>query len=178
VGGVSPKILYHHQPDRIWFAGGHFSSFRGLGLHWREGEDDDPREEGIREITFMTGACCLLSAAALGELGGFDEGFFAYVEDAELSVRMRAAGYRMLYQPTARILHHSPPPGAPPTPFQIRQRDRNRRKLMGLHFSPARRLPFLARFYLTRAALLLRYGVTGDGQRARAILQGMWGPGE
>ena len=38
-----------------------------------------------------------------------------------------------------------------------------------------RRLPFLARFYVTRLLLLFRYALSGDRERAQAILQGMWG---
>lgn len=174
VGGVVPKILYYDQPDRIWYAGGEFSPMRGLGIHWREGElDQSGEEETVREVTFMTGACCLFSAEALRELKGFDEDFFAYVEDAELSLRMTDAGYQMYYQPKARILHRCPPLGAPPSPFQIRQRDRNRRRIMRKHGSRREYLPFLARFYLTRVILFGRYIITGDWQRAQAILHGM-----
>ncbi len=172
VGGVSPKILYHHDPARIWFGGGCFSPLRGLGLHLREGERDDRLEEGPGEISFMTGACCLLSARALQEVGGFDENFFAYVEDADLSLRLLRAGYRLLYQPRARVLHHAPPPGTPPTPFQIRQRDRNRLLVMAKHYSPWQRFPFLARFLATRIALGVGYVLRGDRERVRALWEG------
>ena len=173
-GGVVPKILYHDEPDRIWYAGGEFSPIRGLGLHWRQGDlDQSDQAEVVCGVTFMTGACSLFSAEALRDLKGFDEAFFAYVEDAELSLRMTDAGYQMWYQPKARILHHCPPLGTPPSPFQIRQRDRNRRRIMWKHASLSQRLPFLARFYLTRAILFLRYVLTRDWQRAQAILQGM-----
>ena len=174
VGGVGPKIFYHDEPERIWYAGGEFSPIKGLGLHWRDGELDRPDEmERMREVTFMTGACCLLSAEALRELEGFDEDFFAYVEDADLSLRMKQAGYQLLYQPSARVLHHCSPPGTAPSPFQIRQRDQNRRRIMRKHVSLARRLPFLTRFYVTRVILLLGYVLARDWQRAQAILQGM-----
>jgi hypothetical protein len=173
VGGVVPKILFHDEPDRIWFGGGSFSALKGLGLHWREGEPDRPGlEEEAREVTFMTGACILLSAPPLRRVGGFDEDFFAYVEDADLSLRLRKGGYSLVYEPRARVLHDAPPPGTPPTPFQIRQRDRNRRRVMRKHFRLMERLPFLARFYLTRAALLARYVASGDGPRTRALLEG------
>ncbi len=174
VGGVAPKVLYYDEPERIWYAGGEFSPIKGLGVHWREGELDRPDEaEKAREVTFMTGACCLLSAEALSELKGFDEDFFAYVEDAELSLRMRQAGYKMNYQPAARVLHHCSLPGTPASVFQIRQRDLNRRRIMRKHTSLSKRFPFLLRFYVTRAILLLRYVLTRDWQRAQAILQGM-----
>jgi hypothetical protein len=177
LAAVVPKILYHDRPDRIWYAGGRFSALRGLGLHWREGEPDTESVGvgGPTEITFMTGCCCLLSARALRVVGGFQEELFAYVEDAELSLRFLDAGYHMLYVPQARVLHHSPPPGADPSPFQIRQRDRNRRWVMRRHFPPVRRIPFLARFYATRAALLARYLLRSDRDRARAIVEGAFG---
>ena len=174
VGGVAPKVLYYDEPERIWYAGGEFSPIKGLGLHWREGELDRPDEaEKACEVTFMTGACCLLSAEALSKLKGFDEDFFAYVEDAELSLRMRQAGYKMNYQPAARVLHHCSLPGTPASVFQIRQRDLNRRRIMRKHTSLSKRFPFLLRFYVTRAILLLRYVLTRDWPRAQAILQGM-----
>jgi len=174
IGGVAPKILYHDKPDRIWYAGGEFSPLLGLGLHWHEGDlDESNRVESVRNISFMTGACCLLSTEALRELNGFDEDFFAYVEDADLSIRMMLAGYQLYYQPEARVFHKCPLPGTPPSPFQIRQRDRNRRRIMRKHSSFGQRLPFLARFLVTRAILLLGYTFTGDWERALAILEGM-----
>jgi len=174
VGGVVPKILYYDDPTRIWYAGGEFSAIKGLGIHWQEGESDLPdEEESPCEVTFMTGACCLFSAESLQELKGFDEDFFAYVEDADLSLRMTKAGYQMYYQPKARILHHCSLPGIPPSAFQIRQRDLNRRRIMSKHASLGQRLPFLVRFYLTRGILLMGYILKRDWVRAQAILQGM-----
>lgn len=174
VGGVVPKILYHDEPERIWYAGGEFSPLKGLGIHWREGALDRPDEiETGLEITFMNGACCLLLGKAVRELNGFDEDFFAYLEDADLSLRLKNAGYKIYYQPTARVLHHCPPPGTPPSPFQIRQRDLNRRRIMRKHTSLRRRLPFLIRFYITRTILLMGYALQADWRRAQAILQGM-----
>ena len=174
VGGVVPKLLYYDEPQRIWYAGGAFSALHGLGLHWRQGDLDQPDlKESVKEVTFMTGACCLISVRALRELGGFDEDFFAYVEDADLSLRMNKAGYQMYYQPEARVLHRSPPPGTPPSPFQIRQRDLNRRRIMSKHATLGQRLLFLARFAITRVLLFLGYTFKGDLQRALAILHGL-----
>ena len=77
-GGVVPKILYHDDPDRIWYAGGEFSPIRGLGLHWRQGDVDQSNQaEVVCGVTFMTVACSLFSAEALRELQGFDEDFVA-----------------------------------------------------------------------------------------------------
>ncbi len=174
VGGVGPKILYGDRPARIWYAGGRFSTLHGLGLAHREGELDSPAgEEPIEEVTFVTGCAFLLSARAVREVGSFADDFFIYAEDAELSLRLRRGGYRLLYQPRARILHWCEPEESERTPFQIRMRDRNRRRLMRRHFSLPRRGPFLIRFYVTRLVHLARYLVQRDGDRAGAILRGM-----
>ena len=175
VGAVAPKIMYFSAPDRIWFGGGSLSRVRGLGRHHRLGTRDDARaEERVKEITFVTGCCCLLSADALRQVGGFAEDFFAYVEDVELSLRLSRAGYRLVYQPAANVLHRVPlgAEGAP-NPFQIRLRDRNRRRLARRHLAWQERLLFAGWFYPTRLVHLARYLAAGDGPRAGAIWHGM-----
>ena len=178
VAAVGPKILRLDDPTRIWWAGGDFSRLRGLGLHRRENALDTPGAPAEpEEVTFLTGCCFLTTAPVLRRVGGFAEDFFAYIEDVEWSLRLVRAGFRLLYEPRARILHEVPPWGAPPTPFQIRQRDRNRRRLMRRHFSASQRLPFLVRFYATRSLILARYLARGDMARAGAILAGAVGDG-
>jgi GT2 family glycosyltransferase len=108
----------------------------------------------------------------LHRLGGFVEEYFAYVEDVELSLRLRRAGYTLLYQPSARVLHRVAPVPTEPSPFQIRQRDRNRRRLVRDHYGPGARLQFALWFYPTRAARLVQYLSAGDWPRVRAVWEG------
>ncbi len=42
----------------------------------------------------------------LDAVGGFDESFFLYEEDVDLCVRLRQAGWRILFTPRAEVLHH------------------------------------------------------------------------
>lgn len=58
------------------------------------------------EPVWVSGACMMARRAALEAVGGFDEGFFLYEEDVDLCVRVRAAGWRILYAPRAEIVHH------------------------------------------------------------------------
>src|SRR6185437_261984 len=44
--------------------------------------------------------------AMLEDVGGFDEDFFAYADDAELGLRARWAGWRCWYTPDAVVRHH------------------------------------------------------------------------
>lgn len=171
---VVPTIVYASDPRTIWYAGGSFSPLHGLGLHHREGTPA-PIANGqpAEPVTFASGCACLLRLDALDDVGLFAEDFFAYVEDAELSVRLMRAGHRILHVSGARVLHRTTTLDADPQPFQIRLRDRNRRRLMRRHFALRERIPFLARFYATRVVRLARYGMKRDWERARAILEGM-----
>lgn len=176
VGAVAPKILYHDEPQRLWFAGGDFRPARGLGVHRREHEADDPaRERGCEVVSFLTGCCLLIPAPVLRAVGGFREEYFAYVEDVELSLRLTRAGYALLYEPAARLLHRVDPRPAPPSPFQILQRDRNRRRLVRDHYGAGEAIRFACWFYPTRAARLVQYAAARDWPRARAVIQGAVG---
>src|SRR5262245_44297985 len=88
---VSPKILYYDAPDTIWFAGGDFSAMRVHGLHRGEGTKDSQADAESSPITFATGCCFLIRSRVVRKLGGFDESYFIYVEDTELSVRLSRA---------------------------------------------------------------------------------------
>ena len=126
-----------------------------------------------QEVAFLSGCVLLLRAATVRELGGFRQEFFAYVEDLELSLRYRKAGWTLLYVPTATASHKVPFPPPPDGPFAIRLRDKNRRRLVALHYRLPQRLVFATWFYPTRLILLARYGVRRDWPRAKAILQGL-----
>ena len=173
VGAVAPKILYYDAPSRIAFAGGEYSVLRAAGLHRRAGEEDDPSENvGLEEITFVTGSCFLMPANVARALGGFREDFFMYCEDAELSVRARRAGYRLYYQPAARVLHRERMDDIFPPPRAAFLRDRNRRRLVRLHYSPMQRLAFAAWFYPSRVVRLGQYVLRRDWPGARALIAG------
>lgn len=53
-----------------------------------------------------TGGAALVSLRAFNAVGGFDERIFAYLEDVDLAIRLRGAGFRCALAPDARALHH------------------------------------------------------------------------
>jgi hypothetical protein len=57
------------------------------------------------QTPWVTGACTLFDGAAFDALGGFDEAFFMYAEDVDLSWRLRAAGRRLYYCPDTFLVH-------------------------------------------------------------------------
>ncbi len=59
----------------------------------------------VREVGVVTGCLLMVRHETFEALGGFDESFFMYGEDVDLSVRARAAGYRPTFTPTAAVVH-------------------------------------------------------------------------
>jgi GT2 family glycosyltransferase len=74
--------------DRDWLA---------LSETLGRASDDDPFG--------FSGAAVFLRRDAIDAVGGFDTRYFMYYEDLDLSWRLRLAGYRVVYEPDARVLH-------------------------------------------------------------------------
>jgi GT2 family glycosyltransferase len=73
----------------------------GLG-----GDAADPRFGVRRDVDFGAGAGLLIRRAAFEALGGLDERYYpAYYEDLDLALRLRARGWRVVYEPGAVIEH-------------------------------------------------------------------------
>ncbi|MEW6319597.1 MAG: glycosyltransferase family 2 protein [Acidobacteriota bacterium] len=57
-------------------------------------------------VDWVSGAAMLARREALAAVGGFDEGYFLYWEDADLCRRLRDAGWLTRYVPAATVVHH------------------------------------------------------------------------
>ncbi|MBU6954393.1 glycosyltransferase family 2 protein [Hahella sp. HN01] len=77
------------------------------GLVWRDrhGAKQQPNDLATREIFSPCAAAALYRRKALHEIGGFDEDYFCYVEDVDLGFRLRLAGYKSIYVPSAVVYH-------------------------------------------------------------------------
>jgi len=104
VGLVTPKVLLRNDPDRINVAGldvhlSGISMCRGLGK-------PQTNLDEVAEVAAISGVAFAARRDVFKTLEGFDEGFFLYIEDVDLSVRAWLMGYRCLYVPCAVALHH------------------------------------------------------------------------
>jgi GT2 family glycosyltransferase len=105
IGMVSPKIYYYAEPNRIWFAGGTMSMWSGTLRHVGIREYDTGRYDIAREIPHASGCCLLARRSVVEQIGLLDESFYLYTEDADWVMRARKAGYKVLYEPRAKIWH-------------------------------------------------------------------------
>jgi N-acetylglucosaminyl-diphospho-decaprenol L-rhamnosyltransferase len=58
-----------------------------------------------QRVDWLSGACFLVRRSAFEAVGGFDEAYFMYAEDADLCWRLARAGWGTTYAPTAEVLH-------------------------------------------------------------------------
>jgi GT2 family glycosyltransferase len=110
------------------------------------------------EVDAVSGAAFAVRRTVFEGLGGFDEHFFMYVEDSDLSWRARRAGYRCLSVPGAVVEHAYAPAYSPSKAFYL---DRNRHLMLLKNLSPRsylRSLPGLLLAELVTWGFLLLKG--------------------
>jgi hypothetical protein len=66
----------------------------------------DTPDGAIQTVDWVVGACLLVRRQAYGQVGGLDEGFFMYSEELDWCRRIKAAGWEIVYLPTAAVIHH------------------------------------------------------------------------
>ena len=64
------------------------------------------RSERESEPDWLSASCLLARRSALDAVGGFDESFFLYEEDVDLCLRVRRAGWHIVFTPAAEVVHH------------------------------------------------------------------------
>lgn len=105
IGMAASKILVWEDPARIDKAG-HLIYPDGQNRGRGSGQLDRGQYDRLEETLWPDGCAAMYRRAMLDEIGGFEEDFFAYGDDAELGLRARIAGWRCLYVPQAVVRHH------------------------------------------------------------------------
>lgn len=150
----------------VWFAGGSIDWQNMYGFH--RGVDEVDRGQfqsqqskqkkqgkqlpyvGIETMDFATGCCMLIPTKVLKKVGVFDDSYFLYWEDVELSYRVRQAGYELTMCEDSKVWHkNAGSSGGSGSKLHQYYQERNRRKF-AWKYAPWR----------TRVALLREYLIT------------------
>lgn len=105
VGMVGPKIYYFDPADVLWYAGGVVNLWKGLVAHRGIREKDRGQYDDGGDTGYITACAVLVRRACIDHVGGLDESYYIYGEDVDWCERARRAGFRLVYEPRARVWH-------------------------------------------------------------------------
>jgi GT2 family glycosyltransferase len=105
VGAVGSMYIY---PNGILQDAGSIVWKDGNSMHYGWGRSpEDKRFNFAREVDYCPGASFLIRKELFDQLGGLDRRYApAYYEDVDLCFGVRALGYKVIYQPLSRVIHH------------------------------------------------------------------------
>lgn len=157
---VSSKMIQSHDRNKVDDAGDEYTIF-GWTKRVGYGRSHDLYNQE-REIFSACAGAALYRRSIIDEIGLFDENFFAYMEDVDISYRARIRGYKCIYCPNAVVYHiGSGSSGSRYNEFKIRLAARNN------IYVPYKNMPwpqlavnsiFLITGYLLKYLFFLRQG--------------------
>ena len=103
--GLFASKLVSMRDRRVLDGAGDALRWSGLPLRIGHGELDDGRYDRPEHVFGACAAAALYRHSLFDEVGLFDEDFFAYCEDADLSFRAQLAGHRCFYVPGSVVYH-------------------------------------------------------------------------
>lgn len=111
IAGCQPKVRSFHDKKLFEHAGAsggfmdknYFPFCRGRILASLE-EDNNQYDDSI-EVFWATGACLLIKSELFHKAGGFDESFFAHMEEIDLCWRIKKMGYSFVVNPKSVVYH-------------------------------------------------------------------------
>jgi len=111
IAACQPKMRAYHDQERFEYAGAAGGWMDVLGYTFCRGrilyttEIDHGQYDDAQDIFWATGAALFIRSACFWEVGGFDDNFFAHMEEVDLCWRLQRAGYRIMYCPESVVFH-------------------------------------------------------------------------
>ena len=111
IAACQPKILAYKSKSQFEHAGaaGGFVDKNGYpfcrGRIFNEIEQDLGQYDQEQEIFWATGACMFVKSQTFHELDGFDETYFAHMEEIDLCWRMKLHGHKIMAVPSSTVYH-------------------------------------------------------------------------
>lgn len=108
---AQPKIKSYREKEYFEYAGAAGGFIDQLGYPFCQGrifqeiEKDEGQYDDNKEVFWATGACMFVRSAVFKALGGFDERYFAHMEEIDLCWRAKNLGHRVFYIAESEVFH-------------------------------------------------------------------------
>ena len=172
---VVPKILFFDEPNKIWSAGGYFSWWRGAARHFGSDRNDDGKFDESTLVDYSPTTCMLIRKEVFDIIGLFDASYFAYFEDTDFCYRAQTARLKLVYVPSARLLHRVSSLTGRDSDFTVRYCIRNHVYYILKNFPMWQRLYYLPalQFHLVAKFVLLRRKLSTFWLAEKAFSEGI-----
>ncbi|MGN0220646.1 MAG: glycosyltransferase family 2 protein [Prevotella sp.] len=127
IGGMSPLIRFHQQPQAVQYAG--YTRLSAITLRNRAigfGDTGLFPYRSERLTPYLHGAAMLVRREAVEKAGRMPDCYFLYYEELDWSVAIRHQGYRLLYFPGAVVFHKESQSTGADSPLKLYYNTRNR----------------------------------------------------
>jgi len=128
---VGPLVYHSDEPKIIQSAGGMTRRWRFF--HRGQNETDAGQFHATEVVDWLTGCAILARVDAVRRFGNFDPAFFLYDEEVDWCLRARAAGYKIVFEPCARVWHKGVQRNYKPSPQVTYYSARNELLLLVKH---------------------------------------------
>ena len=105
IGFVTGKAYYYDHPDTLQSVGKYEDPIRWNGEHIGNQETDRGQHDDVAERCFIDDIFMLVSRPLYEETGAYDTTFFFQSEEYDWQARGKAAGYKSMYAPQAKLWH-------------------------------------------------------------------------
>lgn len=111
IAACQPKILDFKNKSNFEYAGaaGGFIDKYGYpfcrGRIFNDLESDNKQYNNSTEVFWATGACMFVRAKSFWEVGGFDNDYFAHMEEIDLCWRLKNIGFKIFVEPQSTVYH-------------------------------------------------------------------------
>jgi len=177
VGAVQPKILSYSEKSRFEYAGAAGGFIDTLGYPFCRGrifnslEKDNHQYDDCLSVFWATGACLFVRSELFKKMGGFDEDFFAHMEEIDLCWKLNRAGYSVCYQGASTVYHVGGGTLSVASPRKTYFNFRNGLSLLFKHTSYTQLLWKLPARILLDWLAAFKFLIDGTGSSSLAVLK-------
>lgn len=177
ISAIQPKILNYNEKIQFEFAGAAGGFLDNLGYPFCRGrifytlENDNGQYNNNQEIFWATGACLFIRSKDFWSQGGFDNDFFAHMEEIDLCWRLKISGKKIFYCAESKVYHAGGGTLNPDNPRKTFLNFRNN-LLMLLKNLPANQVFFIIFLRLILDGIAgIKFVFSGNWKHCLAILQ-------
>lgn len=177
IAACQPKIISFDDKSRFEYAGaaGGYIDWLGYpfcrGRIFEETEQDKGQYNDECEVFWATGACMFVRPSVFHNVGGFDEHFFAHMEEIDLCWRMKNLGHKVYYSPHSTVYHVGGGTLGKENPQKTFLNFRNNLYLLLKNLPLERMIFVLILRFLMDGVAVLRFLAQGNGKSSLAVLR-------